>query len=293
MNTVKDIYDLIIKERNKNLELKEISNDSKLSIMNGICYIVAVVIFSFKSILDVFAIDISTTLNNRINGTPVFYVNALFQYQKGDTLIVRDDGMAFGYASVDETKRIITQVSYEESEDENSLDNKLVMKVATGEKGKLSAISQEDLVLIRSYISKIKFAGPRVEVNSFGGDVLIPKVTVFYDGAVRESEVYDAIEEKLNEYIMNIEFDASIYVSTIIEKIKSVAHVTDVHIDPLDPDEQGIFIAMYNSDGYISKPQSITRMIKSNSGYIKQSTGTGEEKGLPNFRQSIKLVIGY
>ena len=38
------------------------------------------------------------------------------------------------------------------------------------------------------------------------GDVLIPRLTVFHDGAVPESEIYDAIEEQLNAYMMEIDF---------------------------------------------------------------------------------------
>lgn len=72
--------------------------------------------------------DISEAINERINGTPNYYANALLQYQQGDELVVREDGLAFGYAQVDETKRIITQVSYSESTDDSNLDNKLILK---------------------------------------------------------------------------------------------------------------------------------------------------------------------
>jgi hypothetical protein len=98
------------------------------------------------------------------------------QYQKGDVLTVREDGLAFGYASTDENKRIITQVSYSESTSDVNLDSKLILKVATGTKGNLSAVSPEDLVMINAYIGQIKFAGTRVEVTSRNGDVLIPRL---------------------------------------------------------------------------------------------------------------------
>ena len=113
--TIKQIYEEAITERNKRLELSEFASDSKLSILNGITWTFAAVVFSFESILDVFAIDISNVINNRINGTPTYYINALLQYQKGDELLVREDGLAFGYANVDETKQIVTQASYMES----------------------------------------------------------------------------------------------------------------------------------------------------------------------------------
>ena len=208
--TIKEIYNEAVQERNRRLELTEFASDSKLSVMNGILWTVAAVIYSFETLLDVFAVDISEAINNRINGTPDYYANALLQYQQGDELTVREDGLAFGYAQVDETKRIITQVSYVESTDDSNLDSKLVLKIATGTKGHLEAIPAEELVPINAYIGKLKFAGTRIEVISTKGDVLVPRLTVFYDGAVPEAEMYDSIETRIRDYIMGIDFDAAV-----------------------------------------------------------------------------------
>jgi hypothetical protein len=289
--TIKEIYSEAVRERNKRMELSEFSSDSKMSILNGITWAFAAVVYSFEALLDVFAMDISAAINSRINGTPAYYANALLQYQKGDILTVREDGLAFGYASTDETKRIITQVSFSESTSDNNLDSKLILKVATGTVGNLSAVSPEDLVMINAYIGQIKFAGTRVEVISRKGDVLIPFLSIYYDGAVMETEIYDGVEEKLNEYMMHIDFDAGVYVSKIVEAIKTVEHVTDVYIDDDAVPEQGVFLACYDADGHIMPLQKILRMTHTSSGYIRQSTGKGEETGLPSFRQAIKLII--
>ena len=290
--TIKDIYDEAVKERNKRLELAEFSNDSKLSVMNGITWAFAAVIYSFETLLDVFTLDISTAINSRMIGTPLFYVNALLQYQKGDELTVREDGLAFGYNEIDETKRIISQVSYSESSNDVNLDNKLILKVAQGEKGHLSPVSGDDLVLITSYLNKIKFAGTRIEVTSSEGDILIPRLSVYYDGAVRETEIYDLIEEKLNDYMMNIDFDSSTYVSKIIEAIKKAEHVTDVYIDEGANPEQGIFIASYDADGNLMPLIKTGRMTHTVSGYLKESSRKGQEKDIPGFREAIKLIVG-
>lgn len=290
--TIKDIYNEAVKERNKRLELTEFSNDSKLSVMNGMTWAFAAVIYSFETLLDVFTLDISTAINSRVNGTPLFYVNALLQFQKGDELTIREDGLAFGYNEIDETKRIISQVSYSESSSDVNLDNKLILKVAQGEKGHLSPVSGDDLVLITSYLNTIKFAGTRIEVTSSEGDILIPRLSVYYDGAVRETEIYDLIEEKLNDYMMNIDFDSSIYVSKIIEAIKKAEHVTDVYIDEGANPEQGIFIASYDADGNLMPLEKTGRMTHTVSGYLKESSGKGQEKDIPGFREAIKLIVG-
>lgn len=289
--TIKQIYDEAVLERNKRLELSEFSSDSKLSILNGITWSFAAVVFSFEVLLDLFAVDISRVINNRINGTPTYYINALKQYQRGDELMVREDGLAFGYAETDPTKQIITQASYTESHSDVNMDNKLILKVATGNKGSLHAIDAEELILIQAYINKIKFAGTRAEVTSQEGDVLIPRVSVYYDGAVLEPEVYDLIEEQLNVYMQDISFDSAIYVSDIIAAIRKAEHVTDVYIDTAAIPGQGIFIAPYDSDGHIGLATKIGRMTHTCSGYLKQSGGTGQESGVPNFRQAIKLIL--
>ena len=289
--TIKDIYNAAVTERNKRLELSEFKSDSKMSVMNGILWVVAAVIYSFETLLDVFAVDITEAINGRINGTPNYYANALLQYQQGDELIVREDGLAFGYAAVDETKRIITQVSYVESTDDQNIDSKLILKVATGTKGNLEAIPAEELVPINAYIGKLKFAGTRVEVISTKGDVLIPRLTVFYDGAIPESEMYDAIEAQLKEYVMNIEFDAAVYVSRLTDAIRKAEHVTDVFIDESATPEQGVFIASHDTDGNIQPMQRVLRMTYTASGYLKESSGKDEEADLPSFREAIILKV--
>lgn len=289
--TLNAIYKEAVAERNKRLELTEFSSDSKLSILNGITWVVAAVIYSFETILDVFAYDISETINKRINGTPDYYARALLQYQKGDELTVREDGLAFGYASVDESKQIITQVSYEESTDDVNLDSKLVLKVATGDKGNLSAIPADELVQIRTYLNRIKFAGTRIEVTSLPGDVLVPRLSVYWDGAISEAEVYDNIEASLNEYMMNIDFNAGIYVSKVIAAIRSAEHVTDVWIDEEATPAQGVFLACYDTDGALKPLQKVARVQNTISGYLRQSSGKAQEEGLPNFREALKLIV--
>ena len=289
--TIKEIYNEAVQERNRRLELTEFASDSKLSVMNGILWVVAAVIHSFETLLDVFAVDISEVIDNRINGTPDYYANALLQYQQGDELVVREDGLAFGYAQVDETKRIITQVSYVESTDDSNLDSKLILKVATGTKGHLEALPAAELVPVNAYIGKLKFAGTRIEVISTKGDVLVPRLTVFYDGAVPEEEMYDAIEERIRDYITGIDFDAAVYVSRLAGGIRQGEHGTGVYIDESAVPEQGVFIACHDADGGIQPLQRVGRVAYTASGYLKESSGKDEESALPTFREAITLRI--
>lgn len=289
--TINEIYKDIIAEKNKRLELSDIQSDSKVSIFNSIAWTVAAAIYSFETIMDVFTIDMNSALQERINGTPSYYVNSLLKYQHGDKLKIRDDGLGFGYEKVDETKRIVTQASYQEDSNEQSLDTKLILKVATGTNGKLSPLSSDQLMMVTAYINQIKFAGTTIEVVSRKGDIIIPRLTVYHDGALPEETMRNNIDEALNNFIMETKFNSAIYVSNIVSCLMAIEHVTDVYMDVNAVPQQGVYIVSYESDGSMSQEKRIGRMTYASSGFLRESSKEGDEATIPNFREAIVLKV--
>ena len=289
--TVEEIYQAIVAEKNTRLELNELNSDLKVSILNGIFWTVSAAIKTFENILNTYTYDISETLKNRINGTPSYYINALLKYQHGDKLQVRDDGLGFKYNAVDDTKKIITQASYQEDTNPDSYDTKLILKVAKGEKGNLKPLDEDELMQVTAYVNQIKFAGTTTEVVSKKGDILIPRLTVYYDGALSEESMRENIEDALHTYIMETKFNSAIYTSEIIQKITSVDHVKDVYIDTSQTPIQGIYLVTYNTDGTCSEMTNIGRMTYTSSGFLRESSKEGDEENIPNFRESIVLKI--
>lgn len=262
-----------------------------MSIINAFTWVTSAAIFSFEKLMDVFMLDIATVFSNRINGTPAYYANALLKWQYGDDLVVNEEGTAFHYPTIDEAKRIITHVSYQEYYSSEFKDNVLILKVATGTGSNLSRLTDEELIAARAYLNQIKFAGVKCNVVSRKGDVLVPRVTVYYDGAVSKEELYDKIDEALTQFIADMKFDSLIYAQKVIDAIQSVEHVTDVYIDPNAAVEQGIFIAQYDDNDGLGPLQKIVRKCYTSSGYAKQSTKENEENLLPTFREAIALKL--
>lgn len=289
--SINEIYKEIVAEKDKRLELSEYKSDSKVSVINGIAWFVSAAIYSFETIMDTFIVDINDIIKDRINGTPSYYVNAALKYQHGDKLKIRDDGLGFGYEKTDETKRIITQASYQESNDPQSLDTKLILKVATGTNGKLSPLSEDQLTQVTAYINQIKFAGTYIEVVSRKGDIIIPRLTVFYDGSVMEETMRSSLDDALNKFIMETKFNSAIYVSSIVSCLMAVEHVTDVYMDVNAVPQQGVYIVSYESDGTQSEEKRVGRMTYASSGFLRESSKEGEEKDIPNFRESIVLKV--
>ena len=289
--TLTEIYNEAVETRNKYLELTELTNDSKLSIINAFTWVTAAAIYSFETLLDVFTTDIAKTFTQRINGTSAYYANAMLKWQYGDDLIINDEGTAFHYATEDTTKRLITHVSYQEYYNEEFKDNILILKVASGEGRSLSQLSDEELIAARAYLNQIKFAGVKCNVVSRRGDVLVPRLTVYYDGAITKEELYDNIDTALIDFIVNMKFDSLVYSQKIIDAIQKVEHVTDVHIDHEASVEQGIFIAQYNDNNELGPLTKIERKCYLASGYAKQSTQQDAESELPTFREAIVIKL--
>lgn len=289
--TLTEIYNEAVDTRNKYLELTELTNDSKMSIINAFTWVTSAAIYSFETLLDVFMTDISTIFNSRINGTPAYYANAMLKWQFGDELVINDEGTSFSYAQEDTTKRIISHVSYQEAYSDAYKDDVLILKVATGEADSLSRLTDEQLIAARAYLNQIKFAGVKCNVISRKGDVLVPRVTVYYDGAVSKEELYDAIDKSLIQFVNDMQFDSLLYAQKVIDAIQRTEHVTDVWINPEASASQGIFIAQYDDDDHLGELTKIERKVYTSSGYVRQSTKKGEESSMPTFREAIAIEL--
>lgn len=295
--TLSEIYAAAKETRDSYLELTEFSNSSKMSVLDAFTWVVAACIWAHENVMDVFKVDLAAELQNRINGTPAYYANALLKYQSGDELVISDDGTTCSYATVDTSKRVITKVSYSEVSEENFNDKTLLLKIAKGESGNYSQIDEDELLKIRAYLNNLLFAGQHAMVVSRKGDVLVPKVTAYYDGTAEESEIYSGIKTALNSFISGINFDGVIYAYDVINAIKSVEHITDVQIDSESTDQQGIFIVQYDDDNNFilgddgSKLLKINRYVTPNSGFVNESSGTGDEADVPTWSQSIILKL--
>ena len=297
--TLTEIYNEAKDCRKKYLQLTEFENSSKMSILDAFTWTTSACIWAFENIMDVFKVDLARDLQNRINGTPGYYANALLKFQYGDELQMNEEGTQFSYAAVNETKRIITKVVYSEHTQEGYFDKELQLKVAKGTPGHYERLDDEELIAARAYMDKIVFAGTHVSVVSRKGDVLIPRVTVYYDGAVSPDEMYASIEKSLNDFIESLAFAGSVYTQKVIDAIQRTKHVTDVYLDNTGTDRQGIFIAQYDDDNQLvlqdggGYEKKIERFILPNSGYVKESTGEPgtPEESLPKWKNTINLVI--
>lgn len=232
--TISEIYSQAKAYRDQYLQITEVGTEklsgSKMSVMNVLTYVMSVLIYTFENTLDIFKLNITKALSNRINGTPEYYVYMAKKFQPNNQLIVPEDGTDFYYENNGQT--IITHASYEEYPNHRGI----ILKVAKGDSPE--PLSDDEYAQFNIFINRIKFVGSKITVRSWSGDIIIPNLRVVYDDAIiSKNTAINNVQQAIKNYINNIGFNSIIYESAIIDAIQSAEGVVDV---PATKHENGI-----------------------------------------------------
>jgi len=225
--SITDIYNSILAEKQKyNLP----TNNRPTSIWNRFAYIFAVATNSLEQNFDVFKSELTEISNQSSYGSKNWLRNNIldFQYDATTPQVVSFDTNTykFGYATVDTTKRIITQCSIR-----TSSNRSVVAKVAKGDP--LTFLSNLEKTALNDYLNTICPAGQNVNILSVEGDHLQINIIVKYRGQYVGSNIETQVTNSINNYLNNINFDGILYVSDIIEAGKSIEGVVDVVNDAI------------------------------------------------------------
>jgi uncharacterized phage protein gp47/JayE len=136
---------------------------------------------------------------------------------------------AIGYATDVPGARIVAQATAKESVAGTGLV-KLFIKVAKAgaAAGTLAALSHAELVQLRGYFDRVRFAGTRLEVVSREADRLQLSGTVYYDPLLDLGAVQAAVLTAARAYLAALAFDGQVYVSKLTDYLQAVPGVRDV-----------------------------------------------------------------
>lgn len=239
--SLSQIFSEAVAKRNAYLQITELNTGltkSKMSILNLITYVQAVLIFSYQTILDIFEVDIANLIANRINGTAPWYASMALKFQfnpvtnSGDTLIFDEDKLKIRYDTVDTSHHIITKSAYEMT------DDGIILKICKSntDSNEISnginytQLTSDELTAFKNYINHIKFIGAKIQSMSVPGDIItIRNCMITYDDQyITEEQAMDAVTQALIKFTSSLDYNAYIYYQSIIDTIFEVENVIDV-----------------------------------------------------------------
>lgn len=166
--------------------------------------------------------DIDDIFETKRVATERWYVEKALEFQVDDTLIIDPITYQIEYATDDPVAQIIASCTTK------TFSNKLFLKVRREDTDILSAGEKTQF---ETYMDKVKIAGTQVVVENFPGDELTLNMTIIYDGTQDPSVVQTLVEDLINDYIVNLEFDSKFITSAMIDILQTLDEVIDPRLD--------------------------------------------------------------
>lgn len=238
--TIKEIYDVMIQEKQRFSELNELqpnvdssqrllsdlTSTSKVATWRLFYWVIAVCVWTIESLFDTHSAEITHIVQNNHYGNRTWYEIKAKEFQKGDTLVVINGIVR--YAHEDVTKRVVKYAA--------TVPGAVIQVKIAGEKnGELEKIDGEVVLLVQDYFNKIKPFGTRVSVTSNNADTLKIAAKIFYNPLVLRptgeniSNGTYPVETAINQFLKSIEFDGKLNIQQLTDAIQKVEGVEDIY----------------------------------------------------------------
>ncbi len=255
-NSIKDIYNQIIAEKESmsslaslgyekdpaqshaDALLADLNSGSKVSIWRLWAYVTAVVIHFHERMWDLFKAEVENKLM-AIPGTDAWLAeeSKKFQYyppEEDNDFTFFSNG-TYGYQTLDANKQIVKRVAVT-----SNLGN-TVVKVAKEDGNNLPVpLDSQELAAFSGYLHAIQYAGTTVTAASNASDKMKISLNVYYNALITKTVVQTDVEEAINAYMANLEFDGAFRVIRLIDAIQSVEGVTDITVVSVEGRPDGI-----------------------------------------------------
>lgn len=233
--TVNQIYNEILAEKAKYTSLNDLNSVSTVAIWRTIFYVMAVIIAATEQLQDVFAANLLAQAEKLPVGTTSWYAQQLLLFQQGYSLIYNKDTSKLEYPVIDTNAQILKVAT---CENEGSV---IVLKTAKDNgSGGLMALTGDELVSVKEYVTDFKFAGSNITVISSPPDVIrlamnvkVNKIVINGLGqSVNDNTIYpveDAINNFLNSF-QNDLYNSELKLINLIDAIQNVNGVLNVKV---------------------------------------------------------------
>jgi hypothetical protein len=228
--SIENIQTSIFEEKNKKVELQDLTSTKKTSIWQLWVYIMSFAIYTFELILDKHLKDVSTKLTEQKVHTARWYRSKALAFQFGFDLLADSDN----FNNTDKTteqidaSKIVKYAAVSESAD----NSRLIIKVA-GEKNKeLSKLNEEEVFCFREYMEEIRDAGVKLTVINYDADKLFLDLKINYDPLVLSKTGMHLINtnypvvDAIKEYMRELPFNGELVLAHLVDKLQTVEGVS-------------------------------------------------------------------
>jgi len=163
--------------------------------------------------------EIKELIENQIIFTAPFFIKKAKEFQYPDLVRINPDTYQIEYEVISPERQIISSATV------TTLPSKLLLKVRRKDTDSLSA---DEKTALESYLGAIKPVGTQIEVYNFPADEVGLYLEVLYQGNVSLATVKAAVESTINDHLLNLDFDAVLRISGLVDRLQAISGVKDV-----------------------------------------------------------------
>lgn len=172
--------------------------------------------------------EIDAKMNTQYIGDKQWYQQLVRDYQHGDPLSIIDGRI--GYATVDDNKKIISQVHCSDS----NTPGQIIIKAL---KQNAQPLSVDERAGMLSYLNQVKIVGTHIILKSLPAEKIKLNLTieinkqVFKANGNRIQDGAPTIYNSLEQYLATLPFDDVFYLSKVVDHLQAIEGVKDVQIN--------------------------------------------------------------
>lgn len=209
--------------------LNDLTSSSKVAIWRLMLWVVAVAIWIHEGLWDVFKGEVDEILAANVSHNLRWYQEESLKFQFGDQLVWNSEHYQYEYTEINSDKQIIAHAATEES---NGLVKVKVARLVNNELKQLDAVQEEAFT---AFWAQYKDAGVMMSIVNAPADLLKLQYEIYYDATVlnadgsliNDSSVFP-IEEAINSYLNELDFNASFSLEQCDAKIMKAVGVLDL-----------------------------------------------------------------
>ena len=196
------------------------------AIESVLLYATSFVAWVVERLFDVHRAEVEERLLAKTPHTARWYRDKVLRFQYPNRRLVADTDRYDNTGLSDDDIAALEVVKYCAVTDRLS---KLLVKVAKGEAGNRRVLTGEEEEALKYYIAEVRDAGVEVEVINRQADKFFARVNVYYDPLVL-SPSEKPVENAVRAYISNLDFNAALSTTRLVDTIQQVGGVVLVDV---------------------------------------------------------------
>lgn len=242
--TISEIQDEVIAEKDAQPALAELNSPSKVSIWRLFTYVFSASAWTLQKRQDLHKAEVLAMIQNERVHYLTWYEELAKSFQYGHPLIPDSDQYDnTGLSESDiEDARVIKYAAAQEvyNTDENLKGVRL--KLATIVDGDLAPVPDAQMAAFKAYINKVKDAGVKIYESTSAADSLKLEVTIYYDPLVLDADgkrldgTNDTpVQEAINNFLLTgLVFNGVFITALLTDAIQAVEGVVIPHIESVE-----------------------------------------------------------